>query len=75
MDLTPVINGLALATFAGLSTTIGALGIYFIKQESRFISIAMGFSAGVMIGVSMLELLPSALFELGLLKAGIAFIL
>ncbi|PWI47351.1 zinc transporter ZupT [Candidatus Heimdallarchaeota archaeon B3_Heim] len=75
MDLTPVINGLILATLAGLSTTIGALGIYFIKAESRFISIAMGFSAGVMIGVSMLELLPSALFEIGLFKAGISFIL
>ncbi|MHA1977636.1 MAG: ZIP family metal transporter [Candidatus Hodarchaeales archaeon] len=75
MDPTPVIIGITLATLAGLSTTVGALGIYFIKQESKFISIAMGFSAGVMIGVSMLELLPSSLFEIGLLKAGIAFIL
>ncbi len=74
MDFNPVLFGLALATIAGLSTTIGALGIYFIKQESKFISIAMGFSAGVMIGVSMLELLPSSLIEIGLFKAGLAFI-
>ncbi len=75
MDLTPVIYGLSLATLAGLSTTIGALGIFFIKQDSKFISMSLGFSAGVMIGVSMLELLPSALLEIGLLKAGFAFIL
>jgi len=75
MDLTPVIIGLSLATLAGLSTTIGALGIYFIRQESKFISISLGFSAGVMLGVSILELLPSAILEVGLFKAGLAFIL
>ncbi len=75
MDYTPVIHGLILTTIAGLSTTIGAFGIYFVKQESKFISIAMGFSAGVMIGVSILELLPEAISEIGLEKAGIAFII
>ena len=81
MDITPIIYGLVLTTFAGLSTTLGALAIFFAKEESPFVSLSMGFSAGVMIGVSMLELLPQSIKELdilgfdGLFVSGSFFIL
>lgn len=35
----------------------------------------MGFSAGVMIGVSIFELLPEAINELGVLQAGVFFLI
>lgn len=42
---------------AGLSTGIGGLITYFSKKpNARFLSVSLGFSAGVMIYVSMVEL-------------------
>ena len=42
---------------AGLSTGIGGLITYFSrKPNARFLSISLGFSAGVMLYVSMVEL-------------------
>ena len=75
MDISQIMYGLILATFAGLSTTLGAVAVFFIKQESRFISLSMGFSAGVMIGVAILELLPQSIENLGLMTAGFSFII
>ena len=50
-----------LTLFAGLSTGIGGLIILFNSNRSRrFLSVCMGFSAGVMIYVSMIELFPEA---------------
>ena len=58
MDLTNVYIGFALATFAGLSTGIGSLlGLYSKFENKRLLSLALGFSAGVMIYVSFMELL------------------
>ncbi|MHA2347357.1 MAG: ZIP family metal transporter [Candidatus Hodarchaeales archaeon] len=71
----PMLTGMIFATFAGLSTTIGAFGTYFIKENSRMIGLAMGFSAGVMIGISIFELLPQAIEQTGLMNAGLAMIL
>lgn len=81
MEISQVMYGLLLATFAGLSTTLGALAVFFVKQESRFLSLSMGFSAGVMIGISILKLLPQSIKNLdsfgldGLMIAGFSFIL
>ncbi len=51
----------ALTTLAGLCTGIGSAIAFFTRQTSkRFLSISLGFSAGVMIYVSMLEILPKA---------------
>ena len=50
---------------AGLSTGIGSAIALLSKRTSlRFLSIALGFSAGVMIYVSMIDLFPSALASL-----------
>ncbi len=71
----------ALTLFAGLSTGIGSLVAFFAKRtNTRFLSFSLGFSAGVMVYISFMELMPEAralLSEPALLLAffgGIAFI-
>lgn len=63
----------ALTLFAGLSTGVGSMLAFFMKKSSpRFLSISLGFSAGVMIYVSMIEIFykarTSLIGELGLEK-------
>lgn len=56
---------LGLTIFAGLSTGIGsAIAFYTRKTNETFLSAALGFSAGVMIYVSMIEIFPKALDSL-----------
>lgn len=53
-----VLIAFGLTLFAGLSTGIGSLIAWFAKRTStRFLSFMLGFSAGVMIYVSMVEIL------------------
>ena len=68
--------GLLLSLLAGLSTALGALVVFFMKEKMslQMISLSMGFSAGVMIGVSFFELVPSAIENLGILTTGICFL-
>lgn len=50
-----------LTLFAGLSTGIGAAVAFFAKKtNTRLLSTSLGFSAGVMIYVSMIEIFPKA---------------
>lgn len=50
-----------LTLFAGLSTGIGsALAFFTHKTNTRFLSVALGFSAGVMIYVSFVEIFVKA---------------
>lgn len=50
-----------LTLFAGLSTGIGSALAFFTKSTStRFLSLSLGFSAGVMIYVSFVEILQKA---------------
>ena len=59
---------------AGLSTGLGSLVAFFIKDfKHRYLSLLMGFSAGVLIQISFMELLFSAVTETGFLNANIAF--
>lgn len=52
---------LGLTAFAGLSTGIGSAIAFFAKRTNyRFLSVATGFSAGVMLYVSFVEILPKA---------------
>jgi len=54
-----------LTLFAGLSTGIGSVLAFFTKTtNTKFLSIALGFSAGVMIYVSMIEIFFKAKDEL-----------
>lgn len=50
-----------LTCFAGLSTGVGSALAFFTKHTNvRFLSVALGFSAGVMIYVSMIEIFQKA---------------
>lgn len=52
-----VLFAFALTIFAGLSTGIGSAIAFFAKRtNTRFLSISLGFSAGVMIYVSFVEI-------------------
>ncbi len=57
-----VIAALILTAIAGLSTGIGSAIAYFIrKPKIIYLSFSLGLSAGVMIYVSFMELLPRAI--------------
>lgn len=67
---------LLLTILAGLSTGIGSTIAYFIKKPKMlYLSLSLGFSAGVMVYVSFVELLPQALENVGETLAVIAFFL
>lgn len=56
-----VLLAFLLTLFAGLSTGIGSALAFFAKRtNTRFLSLALGFSAGVMIYVSFIEIVPKA---------------
>ncbi len=56
-----VLSALLLTVFAGLSTGAGSLIALFAKRtNTKFLSLSLGFSAGVMIYVSMIEIFSKA---------------
>lgn len=60
-----VIPAFVLTLLAGLATGVGsAIALLARKTNHRFLAAALGFSAGVMIYVSFMELLPNALHTL-----------
>jgi ZIP family zinc transporter len=65
---------LVLTALAGLSTTIGSLlGILVRKPGPRFMALTLGFSGGVMILVSFVELLAGGIEAVGFGLAHVAF--
>ena len=61
-----IFMALLLTTIAGLSTGIGSLIAYFIKKpKMNYLSFSLGLSAGVMLYVSFVELLPDAFVGVG----------
>jgi ZIP family zinc transporter len=62
-----VLFALALTAFAGLSTGIGSLMSLLSKSfNPKFLAGALGFSAGVMVYVSLVEIFPEARASLSL---------
>lgn len=60
-----VLPALAMSLIAGLSTCIGSFIAIFAKRtDTKMLSFALGFSAGVMILVSFADLLPEARMSL-----------
>jgi ZIP family zinc transporter len=61
IDEQNVLIAFGLTIFAGLSTGIGSALAFLVKRVNyRFLSVSMGFSAGVMIYVSFVEILVMA---------------
>ena len=66
MNQTEPLTAFLITTLAGLSTGIGSVISLFIREfKHRYLSIMLGFSAGVMIYVSFVELLGTAVEILG----------
>ncbi|HDM75288.1 MAG TPA: zinc transporter ZupT [Deltaproteobacteria bacterium] len=65
---------LLLTAGAGLATTIGSLlGLAVRKPGARFMGFTLGFSAGVMVLVSFVELLQGSIESIGFLSAHLGF--
>jgi len=61
MEINNVLFAFGLTLFAGLSTGIGSAMAFFAKHtNTRFLSLSLGFSAGVMIYVSFVEIFDEA---------------
>jgi ZIP family zinc transporter len=63
MDMDPqrILFAFGLTLFAGLATGLGSALAFFTRQTStRFLSVALGFSAGVMLYVSFVEIMAKA---------------
>ncbi len=72
----PFLFALILTSIAGLSTTIGSVIAFIAKEPSKkFISFIMGFSAGVMIFISFVELLQEGIKSLGFLLGNTFFLI
>ncbi len=71
-----IIIALLLTAGAGLATTIGSLiGLAVRKPGPRFMGFTLGFSAGVMVLVSFVELLQGSIESIGFLSAHGGFFL
>ena len=61
MEINNVLFAFGLTIFAGLSTGIGSVLAFFTKRTNKvFLSVSLGFSAGVMIYVSLIEIFSKA---------------
>lgn len=64
--MSPLLLAFLVCTAAGLATGVGSLLAFLGKaNDKRFLSLALGFSAGVMIYVSFMEIVPKATESLG----------
>lgn len=76
-DFTTLLFGLGISFFAGLATSIGAGVVYFIKFEedrlAKILSVTLGLSAGVMIAISVFELIPYTLEQTDFISTNAAF--
>ncbi|MCX7771712.1 MAG: zinc transporter ZupT, partial [Clostridia bacterium] len=61
MSLPPMATAVALSLFAGISTAIGGLISLVLKKTNvKLLSIMLGFSAGIMIYISFIEIFQEA---------------
>ncbi len=61
VETNTILLAFSLTIFAGLSTGIGSILAFFTKTtNTKFLSLSLGFSAGVMIYVSMIEIFHKA---------------
>lgn len=65
---------LLLSFLAGISTAVGSFVFLFVKEfKKSYLSFFLGLSAGTMIYLSFLELIPEAIESVGFAEANIAF--
>ena len=65
VTISQILTGFVLTALAGLATGVGSCIAFFAKRsDTRFLSCALGFSGGVMIYISFVELLAGSQQEL-----------
>ena len=65
MEFGNVLFAFGLTLFAGAATGLGSLMSFFSKKFSpKFLALSLGFSAGVMIYVSLIEIFVKARYSL-----------
>lgn len=57
-------NGLIISLIAGMSTIIGFFSIYIKGEKGKIISRALSFAGGVMVMLSIIDLIPSSISSL-----------
>jgi len=72
---TTYIAVLLLASLSILTTLLGVVLAIYIGKNDRLVSAGIGFSAGIMLLVSFLELLPGAVAKAGIGTSSVAFTL
>jgi ZIP family zinc transporter len=75
LPYTTYIAVLLLAFLSVFTTLLGVALAIYIGKNARAIAVGIGFSAGIMLLVSFLELMPEAMGEAGMGTASMAFIL
>jgi zinc transporter, ZIP family len=71
-----ILAALTLTIIAGLASGIGSLAAYFIpKPDLRYLSLSLGFAAGVMIYVGFVDLFCSSKTVLGFGQANLFFLI
>lgn len=61
MDVSVYIVVMLLATLSGLTTVLGVLLALYVSRSSKWIALGIGFSVGIMLLISLLELIPESL--------------
>jgi ZIP family zinc transporter len=61
MEYNPLLAALAMTTLAGLATGLGGLLVLWVQPSEKMLGAALGFAAGVMLAISLSDLLPGAL--------------
>lgn len=65
-EAAPILLAFGATLIAGLATGIGgAIGVMKRNPTDKFMATALGFSAGVMVYVSLVEILPKGISDLG----------
>ena len=66
MTHTTIITALLISFLAGLATSIGGILTFFIKRDNmKALALGLSFSAGVMLCISFMDILPEAINWLG----------
>jgi len=74
LTATTYVAVLLLASLSVVTTLLGVALALYLGKNTRAIAIGIGFSAGIMLLVSFLELLPEAMATAGLLRTATAFV-
>jgi len=76
METNSIFIALTLSFLAGICTVLGSFIVFYIKNFRRIhLSFFLGMSAGAMIYISFMELLPTAVKSLGFVPANYSFFL